>query len=427
MLKIIDKNIEQELHNLLDRSNCSLDRPEAKLVQEIIREVRQKGDSALLAYTKKFDGVILKNLKVDPLEIKIAHQEADKKYLQALRIAIKNISQYHLRQVPKSWLIEAGEASAVGMRYSPVNAAGVYVPGGRAVYPSSFLMNVIPAKIAGVPRVCVVTPPDKDGKAHRSLLAVAYELGIDEIYLCGGAQAIAALTYGTKTIPRVDMIAGPGNIYMTLAKKIVYGEVGIDKLAGPSESLILADKSANPSFVAADLITQAEHDPLAVSLVICNDKKIAEKIKKQVQEQTKKRKRKKILAESLDKNSGIILIDNNKEYARLTDLIAPEHLEIMLENSEQVLSKINNAGAIFIGHYSPQTLGDYIAGPNHVLPTGGAARFSSPLSVEDFLKKSSLIHYTKQDLKSVQKEINTFAKIEGLDGHAYSVNVRFEK
>jgi len=343
-----------------------------------------------------------------------------------VRTAIKNISQFHLRQAPKSWLIEAGKSSAVGLRYSPVNSAGVYVPGGRAVYPSSFLMNVIPAKIAGVPRICVVTPPDSDGKAHRSLLAVAYELGVEEIYLCGGAQAIAALTYGTKTIPQVDMIAGPGNIYMTLAKKIVYGEVGIDKLAGPSESLILADKSANPAFVAAELLTQAEHDPLAVSLVICNDRKLAEKINKEVNKQVAKLKRTKILNGSLQKNSAIILISNFNDYAKLTDIIAPEHLVIMLENSEKILNKINNAGAIFIGQYSPQALGDYIAGPNHVLPTGGAARFSSPLSVEDFLKKSSLIHYTKEDLRSVQKEINTFAKVEGLDGHAQSVNIRLE-
>lgn len=427
MLKIIRKNIQQELTKILERNGYSLDRPEFKTVQEIIQDVRKNGDRAVLKYTKKFDQANLKELKVDPLEIKLAHQEAKKEFLLAVRTAIKNISQYHLRQVPKSWLIEAGENSAVGLRFSPLNIAGVYVPGGRAVYPSSFLMNVIPAKIAGVPRICVVTPPDKDGKAHRSLLAVAYELGIDEIYLCGGAQAIAALAYGTETIPKVDLIAGPGNIYMTLAKKIVYGDVGIDKLAGPSESLILADKTADPRFVAADIITQAEHDPQAVSLLICNSEKIAENVNKELLKQLKQRKRQEILKKSLTEKSAIIVIKNFKDYITLTDQIAPEHLEIMLENAEAVLNEISNAGAIFIGAYSPEVLGDYLAGPNHVLPTGGAARFSSPLCVEDFLKKSSLIHYSKKDLKSVQKEINIFAKVEGLDGHAEAVNIRFKE
>lgn len=427
MLRIVTRNIEKELRTLLDRSSCSLDRPEAKSVQAIVNDIRKNGDQALRQYTKKFDGVCPAEFKVDPVEIKLAHQQADKDFLKAVRVAIKNISQYHLRQVPKSWLIEAGEMSAVGLRYSPVGTAGIYVPGGRAVYPSSFLMNVIPAKIAGVPRICVVTPPDSDGKAHRSLLAVAYELGIDEIYLCGGAQAIAALAYGTESIPRADFIAGPGNIYMTLAKKIVYGDVGIDKLAGPSESLILADKTADPAFVAADLITQAEHDPLAVSLLICDDIKIAEAVNKELTAQVKKLNRQKIIAESFKQGGAIFVISDKADFARLTDMIAPEHLELMLKNNEEALNNINNAGAIFIGPYSPESLGDYLAGPNHVLPTGGAARFSSPLGVEDFLKKTSLIHYTKKDLKAVQKEIDVFAKTEGLDGHAAAVNIRFKK
>jgi histidinol dehydrogenase len=427
MLRIISENIDKELQKLLDRSSCSLERPEAKAVQEIISNIRKNGDQALRQYTKKFDGACPAKFKVDPVEIKLAHQQADKNFLKAVRTAIKNISQYHLRQVPKSWLIEAGETSAVGLRYSPVGTAGIYVPGGRAVYPSSFLMNVIPAKIAGVPRICVVTPPDSDGKAHRSLLAVAYEVGIEEIYLCGGAQAIAALAYGTESIPRADFIAGPGNIYMTLAKKIVYGDVGIDKLAGPSESLILADKTADPAFVAADLITQAEHDPLAVSLLICDEAKLAQAVNKELDAQVKKLKRQKIITDSFTRNGAIILIKDRKDFVRLTDMIAPEHLELMLKNNEELLNDINNAGAIFIGAYSPESLGDYLAGPNHVLPTGGAARFSSPLGVEDFLKKTSLIHYTKKALKAVQKDIAVFAETEGLDGHAAAVNIRFAK
>ncbi len=425
MLKIITKDIDNSLKELLQRGSFSADRPENKIVWEIIKDVKKNGDKAVKKYTKKFDKVTLKNLKVDPLEIKLAHSQADKDFLRAIRIAIKNISNYHLKQVPRSWVIPAGDESAVGMRYSPVSAAGVYVPGGRALYPSSLLMNVIPAKVAGVPRVCVVTPPDNKGSANSLILAAACELGIEEIYLCGGAQSIAALTYGTESIPAVDVIAGPGNIYMTLAKKLLYGEVGIDKLAGPSDSLILADNSANIKFVAADLITQAEHDPLASSILICNDIKIAKAVAAEVSKQANKLPRCEIIKKSFADNGAIIVIKDDADFVRLADMVAPEHLQIMLKDPEKFFDKINNAGAVFLGNYSPESLGDYIAGPNHVLPTGGSARFASPLGVEDFLKRTSLIKYNKKDLKVLAPEIAVLAKLEGLDGHANSVNIRF--
>lgn len=425
MLKIITNNIDNSLKKLLKRGAFSADRPENKIVWEIIKDVKNNGDQAVRKYTKKFDKVSLKNIKVDPLEIKLAHSQADKAFLRAIRIAIKNISNYHLKQVPRSWVMPAGDDSAVGMRYSPVSAAGAYVPGGLALYPSSLLMNVIPAKVAGVPRVCVVTPPDKKGSASPLILAAASELGIEEVYLCGGAQAIAALTYGTETIPLVDVIVGPGNIYMTLAKKLLYGEVGIDKLAGPSDSLILADSSAKIKFVAADLITQAEHDPLASSILICNDIKIAHAVIAEVKKQVAKLPRLAIIKKSFANHGAIIVIKDDADFARLSDLIAPEHLQIMLKNPEDVFAKINNAGAVFLGNYSPESLGDYIAGPNHVLPTGGSARFASPLGVEDFLKRTSLIKYNKKDLKRLAPEIEVLARLEGLDGHANSVKIRF--
>jgi histidinol dehydrogenase len=288
-------------------------------------------------------------------------------------------------------------------------------------------MNVIPAKIAGVERVCIVTPPDKDGNINSLVLAAAWELGIDEVYCCGGAQAIAALAYGTETIGRVDMIAGPGNIFMTLAKKLLYGIVGIDKLAGPSDSLILADETADPEFAAADMITQAEHDPQASSILICNDKKLAEKIKSAVVRQVNKLERKETVKSSFTDNGLIIVIKNNEDFISLTNMIAPEHLQIMTKHPEVIMNAVENAGAIFLGAYSPEVLGDYLAGPNHVLPTGGTARFASPLSVDDFIKKSSIIKYDKSDLKKVSKSIEILSKIEGLSGHANSVNIRFKK
>ncbi len=425
MLRIINKNIDAELKPILERTSFGMDRPEFKIVQKIVNAVQKSGDSAVLKYTRLYDSPKLKNLKVDPLEIDLAHRQLSKKVQTALRTAIKNISNFHLKQIPKSWLIPAGSESAVGLRYSPVSSAGIYVPGGRAVYPSSLLMNVIPAKIAGVERICVVTPPDKNGRVASIILAAAKELGISELYLCGGAQAIAALTFGTATIPRVDVIAGPGNIFVTLAKKMVYGLVGIDKLAGPSESLILADETANPAFVAADIIVQAEHDPQASSLLICNKQSIAEAVNKELTKQIAGRNRKEIIRKALKNYGACLVISKDSDYIRLADLIAPEHLQIMLKDAETVLNKVNNAGAIFVGNYSPQALGDYIAGPNHVLPTGGSARFASPLSVSDFIKKSSVINYSKKDLQAVREELTTLAELEGFDGHAAAVNIRF--
>lgn len=425
MLMIYENNIEKRLRKILKRTELSLDRPETKKVAEIIEQVKTRGDLALRKYTRKFDKVKLTNLRVDKLEISLAQRQADEKLLKALRVAIKNIANYHLRQVPRSWLIKAGKKSRVGLRYSPVSAAGVYVPGGQAVYPSSLLMNVIPAKLAGVPRVVIVTPPAPDGNAHPVLLAAAAELGIDEIYLCGGAQAIAALTYGTETIPRVDMIVGPGNIYMTLAKKLLYGVTGFDKLAGPSDCLILADKAADPELVAADLLAQAEHDLLASAILITDDKVLANRVAIEIDRKLKKLSRQKIIEKSLANYGGIFVINDRADFVRLADLVAPEHLQIMLEDAESVAEEINNAGAIFIGEYSPVVLGDYIAGPNHVLPTGSTARFASPLGVEDFIKKTSLIEYTKADLQALKGYIDTLAMAEGLDAHANSINIRF--
>lgn len=425
MLRIVDREIEAELKKILSRSELTLDRPETKIVQKIINDVRQRGDAAVLHYTKKFDRAKLDSLKVNPLEIELAHKELDPKILKALRVAIKNISEYHLRQIPGSWLMTVGKKSRLGLRYSPVSAAGVYVPGGRAVYPSSLLMNVIPAKLAGVNKVVVVTPPDKDGNVHPVILAAAWELGIKDIYLCGGAQSIAALAYGTATIPRVDVIVGPGNIYMTLAKKLLYGIVGIDKLAGPSDSLILADASADPRFIAADMITQAEHDPLASSLLIVNDRKLAEQVNSELTKMVKSLKRNPIIEASFKNYGLIVVVEDDVDFVRLADLVAPEHLQIMLKNAEEVMDMVNNAGAIFLGNYSPEALGDYLAGPNHVLPTGGTARFASPLGIDDFIKKTSVIDYSKEDLKAVKEYIITLAQAEGLDGHANSLKVRF--
>jgi histidinol dehydrogenase len=302
----------------------------------------------------------------------------------------------------------------------------VYVPGGRAVYPSSLLMNVIPAKLAGVPRICVVTPPDRNGSAHPVLLAAACELGLDEIYLCGGAQAVAALAYGTESVACVDMIAGPGNIYVTLAKKLLYGVAGFDKLAGPSDCLILADKTANPKFVAADLLAQSEHDPQASSLLITDSLALAKAAAAAANKQIKKMPRRKIIEQALSNYGGIFVISDRADFVRLTDIVAPEHLQLMLKDAENVAEQINNAGAIFIGAYSPVALGDYFAGPNHVLPTGGTARFASPLGVEDFIKRTSLLEYAKTDLQAAQKHIDVLARAEGFVAHAHSVRIRLK-
>ncbi|MDR2431090.1 MAG: histidinol dehydrogenase [Candidatus Margulisbacteria bacterium] len=425
MIPVYSKDAEGQLRRMLRRAELSLGRPEAKIAAEIIENVRARGDKALLEYTRKFDGVALENLRVDRLEMALAHRQTPKPLLTALRVAIKNIAEYQLRQVPHSWLRKAGKRSRVGLRYSPVSAAGVYVPGGRAVYPSSALMNIVPAKIAGVPRICLITPPGRNGTAHPVILAAAVELGVDEIYLCGGAQAVAALAYGTETMPRVDMIVGPGNIYVTLAKKLLYGTVGFDKLAGPSDCLILADRTANPEYVAADLLAQAEHDTLASALLITDSPALARRVASAARGQLKKLARREVIAGALKNHGGIFVIKDRADFARLADLIAPEHLQIILKDADAVADKINNAGAVFIGPYSPAALGDYIAGPNHVLPTGGTARFASPLGVEDFIKRTSLVEYAKSDLKSVQKYIDLLARAEGLTAHAASVNRRF--
>ena len=348
-MRIYTDNIETRLSKILARAELTFDHPEVRKVSAIIREVRRHGAKAVLKYTAKFDRVRLDSLRVDALELKLAHEQADKELLRALRAAIKNIADYHLRQVPRSWLSKTGQKSRLGLRYSPVSTAGLYVPGGRAAYPSSLLMNVIPARLAGVPRICVVTPPGRDGTVHPAVLAAAVELGIEEIYLCGGAQAIAALAYGTQTIPRADMIAGPGNVYLTLAKKLLYGTTGFDKLAGPSDCLILADRTTQPRFVAADLLAQAEHDPLASALLLTDSKVLAGQVLKEIDRQLAGLERRAIITKSLQNYGGIFVLKDRADFVRLTDIIAPEHLQIMLKDAEDVAEQINNAGAIFIG------------------------------------------------------------------------------
>ena len=399
-----------------------------KTVTDILSDVEQNGDAAVLKYTEKFDGV---SLGADTLELKKSDLEkyaadVDEKLYLAMQRAAENIKKYHEKQLRQSFFDTDDTNKTVGMKIRPVKRAGIYVPGGSAAYPSSVLMNCIPAKVAGVPEI-IMTTPLRDGKIPPAVAAPALISGDDRVFLCGGAQAIAALAYGTQTIPQVDVIAGPGNIYVATAKRLVYGTVNIDMIAGPSEVMTVADKSANPKYVAADLLSQAEHDALASSVLITDSEKLAKETAKELSLQLSKLERQSIAGKSVENYGAAIICENMDEAFSLANEIAPEHMEILTENPFADLSKVRNAGSIFLGEYSPEPLGDYFAGPNHVLPTNGTARFSSPLSVDTFIKKSGVIYYTKKGLDEYKDDIIRFADAEGLTAHANSVKIRFEE
>lgn len=427
IVKLNEENKRDLLKNLLKRSTTSYPEYE-KTVAEIINNVKDNGDKALFEYTFKFDKFSLNadNIKVTREEIDAAYKEMDPEYVEVIKRAKANIVAFHEKQVRQSWIDTKPDGSILGQRIIPIEKAGTYVPGGKAAYPSSVLMNILPAKVAGVSKVVMVTPPDAQGKINPGTLVAADIAGVDEIYKVGGAQAIAALAFGTESVPKVDKITGPGNIYVALAKKAVYGNVGIDSIAGPSEIIVLADEIANPRYVAADLLSQAEHDQLASAILVTTDEELAKKVSDEVDGFTKVLSRADIIKASLE-NFGYILIAKNMDEAIDTvNEIAGEHLEILTKNPFNTMTKIKNAGAIFLGEYSSEPLGDYFAGPNHILPTNGTSRFFSPLSVDDFIKKSSIICYSEEGLKKVHEDIELFAKNEGLTAHANSVHVRFE-
>ena len=398
-------------------------------VQKIVDEVKEKGDEALFFYTKKFDGFSLdeETIKVTEDEIKKAYEEIDPSLLDIMQKALKNIREYHQKQMQYSWFDSKPNGTMLGQKVTPLETVGVYVPGGKASYPSSVLMNIVPAQVAGVKNIVMVTPCNKDGKISPVTLVAAKEAGVTQVYKVGGAQAIAGLAYGTKSLPKVDKIVGPGNIYVALAKKAVYGTVSIDSIAGPSEILVLADESANPRFVAADLLSQAEHDELASAILVTTSETLANEVAKEIEGFLEQLPRKEILEKSLEQFGYLLIAKTLDEAIDTANAIASEHLEIVTKNPFEVMMKIQNAGAIFIGEYSSEPLGDYFAGPNHVLPTNGTAKFFSPLSVDDFIKKSSIIYYSKEALEPIQKDIIAFAEAEQLTAHANSIRVRFEE
>lgn len=419
------KNLQEDL---LKRSPNNYGQYEAS-VKEILDKVKEEKDAAVFAYTAKFDGAELTadTIEVTDAEIEEAYAQVDDTLLTVIRKAKDNIESYHAKQRQNSWFDSKPDGTILGQKITPLHRVGVYVPGGKAVYPSSVLMNVMPAKVAGVDEIIMVTPPGKNGKVSPNTLVAAKEAGVDKIYKVGGAQAIAALAYGTESIPKVDKIVGPGNIYVALAKKAVYGHVSIDSIAGPSEILVVADETANPRYVAADLLSQAEHDELASAILVTTSEKLAHEVSDQVDGFLKELSRAEIISKSLDNYGYILLADTMEDVIDVANEIASEHLEIQTKNPFEVMTKIRNAGAIFIGEYASEPLGDYFAGPNHILPTNGTAKFFSPLSVDDFIKKSSIISYSREALQKVHKDIESFAKAEQLTAHANSIHVRFEE
>ena len=416
------------LEDLLKRSPNNYGQYEAS-VKEILDKVKEEKDAAVFAYTAKFDGAELTadTIEVTDAEIEEAYAQVDDTLLTVIRKAKDNIESYHAKQRQNSWFDSKPDGTILGQKITPLHRVGVYVPGGKAVYPSSVLMNVMPAKVAGVDEIIMVTPPGKNGKVSPNTLVAAKEAGVDKIYKVGGAQAIAALAYGTESIPKVDKIVGPGHIYVALAKKAVYGHVSIDSIAGPSEILVVADETANPRYVAADLLSQAEHDELASAILVTTSEKLAHEVSDQVDGFLKELSRAEIISKSLDNYGYILLADTMEDVIDVANEIASEHLEIQTKNPFEVMTKIRNAGAIFIGEYASEPLGDYFAGPNHILPTNGTAKFFSPLSVDDFIKKSSIISYSREALQKVHKDIESFAKAEQLTAHANSIHVRFEE
>ena len=426
ILKLTEDTRKDILQNLLKRSPNNYGEFEGR-VNAIIEEVRNNRDQAVFNYTKQFDGADINagNILVTEEEIAEAYEQVDTTLLAVIRKSLVNIRKYHEKQVQNSWFTTE-DGIILGQKVTALATVGVYVPGGKAVYPSSVLMNVLPAKVAGVGRIVMCTPPGKDGKVYPSTLVAAKEAGVDEIYKVGGAQAIAAMAFGTESVPKVDKIVGPGNIYVALAKKAVFGYVSIDSIAGPSEILVLADETANPRYVAADLLSQAEHDEMASAILITTSQKLAEEVSAEIDQFVAELSRKEIIQKSLDNYGYILVADNMEEAIDTVNAIASEHMEIVTADPFHVMTKIRNAGAIFIGEYSSEPLGDYFAGPNHVLPTNGTAKFFSALSVDDFIKKSSIISYSREALEKVHKDIEQFAECEKLTAHANSIRVRFE-
>lgn len=427
-MELTESTKKNLLKDLLKRSPSSYGTYE-QTVSEIVNNVKENGDKAVFEYTEKFDHFALNsgNIRVTEEEIKEAYKEIPEDLIEVYRHSAANIRTFHEKQLRQSFIETRSDGSILGQRITPIEKAGVYVPGGKAAYPSSVLMNVVPAKVAGVPKIVMTTPCNKEGKVNAGTLVAADIAGVDEIYKVGGAQAIAALAFGTESVPKVDKITGPGNIFVALAKKAVYGHVSIDSVAGPSEILVLADETANPRYVAADLLSQAEHDELASAILITTSRELAEKVSKEVDGFTETLERREIILKSLSNYGYILVAENMEDAIAAANDIASEHLEILTKNPYETMTKIKNAGAIFMGEYSSEPLGDYFAGPNHILPTNGTARFFSPLSVDDFIKKTSLISFSKDALEKVHTEIEAFAKSEGLTAHANSIKVRFER
>ena len=427
IVKLTENERNNILENLLKRSPGQYVEYE-NTVREILDNIRERKDEALFAYTEKFDGVKINagNIKVTKEEIEEAYKAVDPGMVDIIRKSLANIYEYHKKQVRQSWFDSKPDGTILGQKVTPLSRAGVYVPGGKAAYPSSVLMNIVPAKVAGVEEVIMVTPPGKDGKVYPMTLVAANEAGADTIYKAGGAQAIGALAFGTESIKKVDKITGPGNIFVALAKKAVYGHVSIDSIAGPSEILVIADETANPRYVAADLLSQAEHDEMASAILITTSEELAKKLSDETDGFLKELSRSEIIKKSLDSYGYILIAKDMQEAVDTANEIASEHLEIVTKNPFDIMTKIKNAGAIFLGEYSSEPLGDYFAGPNHVLPTNGTAKFFSPLSVDDFIKKSSIISYSKEALGNIHKDIEKFAESEQLTAHANSIAVRFE-
>ncbi|MBE9114907.1 histidinol dehydrogenase [Lusitaniella coriacea LEGE 07157] len=431
MLRIITQEAEAqtELKRIGDRTYDGETLHKEATVREILQTVQRQGDKALLDYTAEFDRqtLTLEQLRVSGSELDAAYQQVSKELLDAIVLARQRIEAFHRQRIPKSWVQFDDDEVVLGKRYTPVDRAGLYVPGGRAAYPSTVLMNAIPAKVAKVPKIVMVTPPGEGGKITPAVLVAAQEAGVTEIYRVGGAQAVAALAYGTKTIPKVDIITGPGNIYVTLAKKLVYGIVGIDSLAGPSEVLVIADSQANPVHIAADLLAQAEHDPMAAAILLTTDADLATKVQWEVEQQLLNHPRRLLTEKAIAHYGLIVVVDSLETAARLSNLFAPEHLELEIADPWALLESIRHAGAIFLGNSTPEAVGDYLAGPNHTLPTSGAARYASALGVETFLKHSSLIQYSSGALNKMSGAIQALAQAEGLHSHSESVRLRTEE
>lgn len=416
---------ERELINQLKARSGEIDRKVTSAVTDILNNVKQNGDDAVREYTLKFDGHMPSKFEISREEIDSSPDKCDRDFILALYKAADNIRDFHARQKQQSWLEPKQNGVILGQRIRGLKRVGVYVPGGTAAYPSSVLMNVIPAKIAGVKEIVMVTPPQKDGTANPDILAAAKIAGVDRVFLMGGAQAVAALAYGTQSVPKVDKIVGPGNIFVATAKKLLYGTVDIDMIAGPSEILIVADKSVNPKFLAADLMSQAEHDKMASAILLTTSEETANETAKELSRQMQTLERRDIIEQSLNDFGAIIVCKDISEAVDFANELAPEHLELAVENPMEYIGRVDNAGSVFLGHYSPEPLGDYFAGPNHVLPTNGTARFFSPLSVDSFIKKSSFIYYTEPALSEAKDDIIKLAETEGLTAHANSIKVRF--